>query len=117
MNNQLGKIGEDLATNYLKKNKYKIIEKNFRIQNGEIDIIAIDKKTLVFIEVKTRSSTIFGTPFEAITPRKINFITRTAEYYKSTHNDLPELLRIDAIAIIINPQENTNIIEHIENIN
>ncbi|MCR4324789.1 MAG: YraN family protein [Candidatus Curtissbacteria bacterium] len=62
----IGKIGEDAAVKFLQKNGYKIIEHNFRIRGGEIDIIAKDGKTLVYVEVKTRSTSAFGLPEEAV---------------------------------------------------
>ena len=102
-----GKYGEDLACVYLKKIGYKIVERNFRIRGGEIDIIAIDKQTLVYVEVKTRSSHRFGLPEEAVTYRKINFLTRAAKFYRNSekHLNLPKLERIDVLAIdLIDPQ-------------
>lgn len=71
-NQELGKIGEELAAKYLTQNKYKIIQRNFRCKLGKIDIIAYDlkNKELVFFEVKTRSNFKYGRPSEAVT--KIN---------------------------------------------
>ncbi|HEX8932313.1 MAG TPA: YraN family protein [Patescibacteria group bacterium] len=73
-----GRRGEDLACEYLKKLNFKIIERNFRIRVGEIDIVAIDDLTLVFVEVKTRKTTEFGIPLEQITPWKIKPMIKTA---------------------------------------
>lgn len=119
--NPTGKKGEDLAVQFLKKKGWKILERNYRQQYGEIDIIAIDpgkpstssgkkEPVLVFVEVKTRTSNAFGTPFEAITSWKLKPLLKTAELYVASHKNLPEAQRIDAIAV----QNNT--IEHIENI-
>ena len=108
-------LGEDAAYKFLKNLGYKIIDRNFRVGYGEIDIIAIHENTLVFIEVKTRSSDNFGTPFEAITPWKMRPLIRTAQFYKSSHRNLPESLRIDAIGVKVSGSEVTNI-EHIKNI-
>lgn len=99
MKNALGKIGEDLADKYLKKHGYKIIERNFRIRGGEIDIIALDGRTLVYIEVKTRTSHKFGLPQEAVTPWKIKFLERAAKFYRLKRKNLPALERIDVLAI------------------
>lgn len=114
--NPVAIIGEDLACNYLKKKGYSIIERNFRKGYGEIDIIAVFKDTLVFIEVKTRTSEKFGTPFEAITPWKLKALERTGVFYKALHPKLPELLRLDAISVVLDKQNNLKNIEHIENI-
>ncbi|MBI4037742.1 YraN family protein [Candidatus Curtissbacteria bacterium] len=99
MPNFIGKTGEDLAVKYLNKLGYKIIERNFRIRGGEIDIVAIDGKTLVYIEVKTRTSHKFGLPQESVTPTKIRFIVRAAKFYRNNRKNLPELERIDVLAI------------------
>ena len=96
---QLGKYGEELAVKYLKKAGYKIIEKNFQVKGGEIDIIAKDKDTLVYIEVKTRSSHKFGLPQEAVTVTKLKFLTRAAKFYRNARKNLPEQERIDVVAI------------------
>ena len=103
MKNSLGKIGEQLAAQYLSRLGYKIIEKNFRIRGGEIDIIALDGATLVYIEVKTRSSHKFGRPEEAVTSWKLKFLERAAKFYRNNRKNLklPELERIDVLAIDI----------------
>src|SRR5690242_10711551 len=97
--NPTARLGEDLATKFLENKGYKILERNFRKGYGEIDIVALDNDTLVFIEVKTRSSNKFGTPFEQITPFKIRALERTAIFYKKLHPTLPEALRIDAVSV------------------
>ncbi len=100
-NKPFGKKGEDIALEILVKNGYKIIDRNFSSRFGEIDIVALDGPTLVFVEVKTRQSTKFGLPQEAVTPQKIYRIKKTAEYYSLIHPELPKRLRIDVVAIII----------------
>ena len=100
MNNlATGKYGEDLACLYLQKMGYKIIERNFRIRGGEIDIIARDGKTLVYIEVKTRSSHKFGLPEESVNYYKIKFLERAAKFYRLQRSNLPDLERIDVVSI------------------
>lgn len=113
---QEGREGERIAAQYLAKKGYKIIDKNFRCKNGEIDIIAIGDNMLVFVEVKTRGSEEFGTPLEAINYRKLKSLTRVAQYYKLTHAKLPEQLRIDAISIKLPKDQYPIVIEHVENI-
>lgn len=113
---QIGSLGEEIAASYLKKNNYKIIERNFKKRYGEIDIIAIHTDTLVFIEVKTRNSDEFGTPLEAITYRKLSILIKTAQFYKLSHPKLPDRLRIDAIAINLFEDNNAKKIEHVKNI-
>ena len=107
--------GENLATQYLRQHGYKIIERNFRKGYGEIDIVAVCDNTLVFVEVKTRTSSTFGSPLESITPWKLKTLIKTAQYYKLVHPNLPESLRIDALSVKLAAGEVENI-EHIKNI-
>ncbi|MBM3208691.1 YraN family protein [Candidatus Shapirobacteria bacterium] len=95
----VGKFGEGLAAEFLAQKGYQIIERNFRKRYGEIDLVAREGKTLVFIEVKTRLTDKYGLPEEAITPWKLKALVRSANYYKMLHPELPELLRIDLVAI------------------
>ena len=95
----LGKYGEDLAADFLKKHGYKILERNFRIRGGEIDIIALEKNTLVYVEVKTRTSIQFGTAQESVTPYKIKFLERAAKFYRNARKNLPLAERIDVVTV------------------
>ena len=107
--NPLARFGEDQASSYLQKHGYKIVERNYRKTYGEIDIIAIDESlpetVLAFLEVKTRTSNAFGSPLESITYWKLKSLIKTAQYYKMTHRNLPESLRIDAVSITLNGNE------------
>lgn len=98
-NNLFGKAGENYAANLLSDKGYQIITRNFRSRFGEIDIIAIDKDTLVFIEVKTRLNKKFGEPQEAVTVSKLNKIKKVGEFFSLTHPTLPKKFRIDVVAI------------------
>ena len=97
----LGRKGEEFAAQYLMKSGYCIVEKNFRVRSGEIDIIANDGEYLVFVEVKTRSSLRFGTPATAVTYHKQQQIIKTALVYMSQHNlhDLP--VRFDVVGVMM----------------
>ena len=95
----LGKIGEDLAVQYLLDNGYQILERNWRAYRKEIDIIAIDGKDIVFIEVKTRQSSEYGTPEMAVNRQKRSHIYAAASaYYFEHHIDLN--VRFDIISIL-----------------
>ncbi len=93
-----GQCGEDFAADYLKKNKYKIVSRNYKNKIGEIDIIAKDKENLVFIEVKTRSSEKFGTPAEAVTYYKKQKIVNAAKVYLS-QNPTELNIRFDIVEV------------------
>jgi len=96
----LGAWGEDQAAEYLRKRGMKIIERNFTTRVGEIDIIAKDRSTLVFVEVKTRRSALFGTPQEAVGLRKQRQIIRTAHWYLQNNGFGKLQPRFDVIAIL-----------------
>lgn len=100
-NKETGNIGENLAVDYLKKQKFKILQTNYRNKIGEIDIIASDKKTIVFVEIKTRSSLKFGTPKEAIDYKKQQKIKNTAISYLKYKNLYEKVaVRFDCIEIL-----------------
>ena len=112
-NISIGKNGEKLAQEYLIKNGYKIIDTNKRFSRFcEIDIIAQDKDTLVFCEVKTRKTNICGSPFEAITKSKYQNI-KSGVYFYLQENPSYKKFRIDAISIILEPKLE---IKHLKNI-
>ncbi len=97
-----GALGEKLAKDFLKKRGYHILETNYRCPEGEIDIVAKHKDFLVFIEVRTKKSLEFGSPEESITPTKKERLKATASHYRQTHSNLPQLWRIDVVAVELN---------------
>lgn len=97
---QFGKEGEALAARHLKKNGYKILERNYRTKLGEIDIIARDRDTLVFVEVKAKRSDRFGGPKEAVTFKKQQKISRIALLYLNETNQNNIKARFDVVAIL-----------------
>lgn len=113
---RIGKIGEKIAARYLVNHGYRILAANFSIRYGELDLVAVKNETLIFVEVKTRVGREFGLPEEAVTPRKLREITSTAAYFKNLHPELPDALRIDVIAIELNPDETVKNFKHIENV-
>ncbi len=111
-NREFGQRGEDIACEYLKKNKYEIIERNKHFSKlCEIDIIAKYKDTYVFVEVKTRKTNSFGTPLEAITKTKYNNI-KTGVLSYLAENKIKKY-RIDAIGITLEPETK---IQHLKNV-
>ena len=112
----LGKKGEEMAEKYLVDQGFRILDRNFQNRYGEIDIVAKDKDTLVFVEVKTRHSERFGKPEEAVTPSKIKKIIKAGQYYRNLKNNLPEGERIDVVAIVLNNDEGLKRIELIKNV-
>lgn len=113
-NKEKGQLGEEIAAKYLEKQGYKILERNYHYsKNAEIDIIAMDKKTLVFVEVKARTNLNTGHPFEAIDENKLQKLRTAIFGYLSQNSQDFSGYRCDGIAIIgfENPQ-----IQHLKNI-
>jgi len=100
-----GKKGESLAAWYLRNKGYKIIEQNYRRRVGESDIIAREKKTIVFVEVKSRKSVRYGSPKWAVTPQKQRKISMVALYYLKATRQTDVKARFDVVAITDNRDE------------
>ena len=96
---ETGAQGEKIAVNYLKRKGYRIRERNFRCREGEIDIVAEKGGFLVFVEVRTKRDTSFGTPEESITASKKDKLIALAQIYIESHAGLPSSWRIDVVAI------------------
>ena len=96
----VGRYGESIAEQYLKKQKYKIVDRNFFCHFGEIDLIAWDGESVIFVEVKSRKDDQFGLPREAVTWRKQQTIVKCATYwlYKNKQTGVP--VRFDVIEIL-----------------
>lgn len=103
INQEIGNLGEDFACEYLQKNNYKIVERNFRCKQGEIDIIAKDltKNELVFIEVKTRLNFHFGRPAQSVHAIKQKHIFNVAKYYIYKNHLENSFLRFDVIEVFV----------------
>jgi len=110
--NQLGKKGEQLAVDFLLKNGYDIVERNYRFDKAEVDIIAKQKDTLAIVEVKTRSTIDFGNPQDFVKPKQIQRLVKAVDEYVTT-NDLDVEVRFDIIAIVKEGKGFS--IEHLEN--
>lgn len=110
--NELGKKGEQLAVDFLLKNNYEIIERNYRFDKAEVDIIAKKNDILAIVEVKTRSTVDFGNPQDFVKPKQIQRLVKAIDEYV-TVNDLDVEVRFDIIAIV-KESKGFNI-EHLEN--
>jgi len=108
-----GKAGEDLAAAFLQRNGLKILERNYRFERGEIDLIAEEGDELVFIEVKMRRSTMFGVPEDAVTEEKQEQVHTVAEGYLFEHDIDNRPCRFDVVAIEF--KNGTAEIRHIRN--
>ncbi len=112
-NKKTGKIGEDIAIDFLKKKGYKIIERNYKCVFGEVDIVARDSGDIIFVEVKSRRSEYFGDPTDAVDFNKQKKLSKIALNYLNEKRLDNHDARFDVIAIKLSPNGNT--VELIEN--
>ena len=110
-----GQLGEELAQAALKKKGYRILQTNYRCSFGEVDIIAVQGNRLVFVEVRTKANTEFGSPEESITRIKMQHMERSAQYYLQTLKSQPQDWRIDLIAVELDTSGKLKRLEQIEN--
>lgn len=116
-NQAIGKWGEQTASEYLEKNGYSILFRNWHCEYGELDIIGKKQDTLVFFEVKTRTGIQYGWPEESITPTKQEHLLNCAELFLNSFPEYSELnWQIDVVAILVNIKDNRHFkITHYEN--
>lgn len=112
---QTGKVGEKMAEEYLKKQGCKIIERNFKTKYAEIDLVAKKGGELVFVEVKTRRGEMFGAPEESLNKKKLRKLWLNARGYINW-TEWRGPYRIDAVCIVINPDNTINRLAHYKNI-
>ncbi len=111
----LGQRGEDAAAKFLKRRGYRILARGHDSRLGELDIIAVDGRTIVFVEVKTRRSTDAGHPAEAIDPRKERRMTQAALAYLKAQRLLQHAARFDVVAVTWPENSRRPTIEHYKN--
>ncbi len=102
VSHELGRIGENIIADYITKLGYKVVERNFECNQGEIDIIAKDKEELVFIEVKTRTDISYGEASEAVTDTKKRHLINSIKYYIYKQKLENQPIRIDVAEVYIN---------------
>ncbi len=111
----LGRKGEQLAVEYLEQAGLRILDRNYRCAEGEIDIVAAERRVLVACEVKTRSGIRFGTPIEAITRQKRSRLRRLAVHWVIAHGVIFDELRVDVVGVLRSPAGDFEI-EHIRGV-
>ncbi|OGK23323.1 hypothetical protein A3F58_02510 [Candidatus Roizmanbacteria bacterium RIFCSPHIGHO2_12_FULL_37_9b] len=115
-NIDIGKRGESIAKEFLRKKGYQILEQNFYTRWGEIDIIAKKNKTITFFEVKTRIGDNKGKPYESVGPAKIRRLYRPIQYFLLQNNLKNYKLSLDVISIVLNEGLSIEKINHFENV-
>lgn len=112
---EVGAWGEQVAAAYLESRGFSVLERNFRSREGEIDIVARDGDCLVFVEVRTRSGSGFGSPEESVTAAKKRKLVEVAQAYLQSRPGLPPSWRIDVVAVELGPRGRLARVELIEN--
>lgn len=102
VSHELGRMGENIIADYITKLGYKVVERNFECNQGEIDIVAKDKEELVFIEVKTRTDISYGEASEAVTDTKKRHLINSIKYYIYKQKLEKQPIRIDVAEVYIN---------------
>jgi putative endonuclease len=108
----VGRHGEDVAARYVQDAGWRVLERNWRGADGELDLVALDGAVLVTVEVKTRSGVGFGHPAEAVTPRKVARLRRLTAQWVAAHDVRPRSIRIDVIAVVL-PRSGAAQVEHL----
>jgi putative endonuclease len=111
----LGQHGEQLAAEYLQRAGFRILARNWRCSEGEIDIVAADRRVLVACEVKTRSGIGYGTPLEAVTRKKLSRLRRLAVCWVVANGVLFDEVRVDVVGVLKDDQDGFTI-EHIRGV-
>jgi len=111
---RLGKLGEDLACNALRHQGYRLVDRNVKIYKREVDVIAVEKGTLVFVEVKARSDHSFGKPLEAVDTKRRNRLRKAAELYALGKKMKNVSIRFDVVTVDFS-EDNAGTIEIIKN--
>ena len=111
----LGNFGERVAASHLEAKGYEILERNWSVREGEIDIIAAKPDEIIFVEVRSRRGRSFGTPEESITGRKAAHVRSAAAAYLMEHPEAPETQRIDVVVLELDAKGRVLRVEQIEN--
>ena len=109
----LGKEGERIAEAYLRKKGYRLVERNYRCPVGELDLVVLDRRVIVFVEVKTRTDERFGAPLESVDRRKQRKMIKAALFFLSRHRLHHREARFDVVGISF--MEREPVVEHVEN--
>ena len=108
----VGRYGEDVATRYVQDAGWRVLDRNWRGADGELDLVALDGTALVTVEVKTRRGLGYGHPAEAVTARKIARLRRLTAQWVAAHDVRPRSIRIDVIAVLV-PRSGAAQVEHL----
>lgn len=113
---KIGKIGEEIAAEFLANKGYQIIEKNYYSRYGEIDLVAWETGSVIFVEVKTRTNQAYGAPETSVTQKKLDRIEKAALMWMQAHPNMSDDWRIEVVAILIDELHQVQDIRHFKDI-
>lgn len=111
----VGRYGEDVAAAHVEASGWRVLDRNWRCRYGELDLVGLDGDELVVVEVKTRRSTAYGTPAEAVTWRKLARLRRLAAQWLADHDVRARSVRVDVIAVLV-PHSGAASLEHLRGV-
>jgi putative endonuclease len=114
-NQALGAFGEACAARHLTSQGMVVLDRNWRCSAGEIDLVLRDGRVLVVCEVKTRSSTLYGSPLEAVTSQKADRLRRLAATWLAEHQVHPDEVRLDLVGVLV-PPRGAPVVEHVQGV-
>jgi len=112
----IGNLGEAIASDFLQAKGYKYLDQHFTTPFGELDLVMKELDTIVFVEVKTRTSETFGLPEASVTPEKIQKLQKTGLLWLQANPDAPDDWRLDVVAVLLDRHKNIRDIHHFINI-
>ena len=113
---KIGDFGETLAADYLQSKGYLLLDRHYTTRYGELDLVMQESGTIVFVEVKTRTTFTYGLPEASITPGKMEKIQNSALLWLQAHPDAPDDWRVDAVAVLLDHRRSLKDLQHFENI-
>jgi putative endonuclease len=113
---KIGDLGETIAAEYLQKKGYQLLDRHFVTRYGELDLVMSKFESIIFVEVKTRTSATAGMPEENITPSKMEKVQNSALLWLQEHLEAPDDWRIDVVAVLLNKRNQIQDIRHFINV-
>lgn len=114
---EIGAAGENFVAGWLTRHGYQIRDRNVRYRGGELDIVAVDDNELVFVEVRVRTGSRFGSAAETVDERKLTTLMRAAERYRERHEEVSDMIwRIDLVAITLRANGSVEALDHHPNL-
>ena len=113
---KIGNIGEKIAANYLQNQGYQLLDQQYTTRYGELDLVMFESGSVIFVEVKTRTTDTFGMPETSITPEKLERIQNAGLLWLQEHPEINDFWRIDVISVILDHYNKVKDVQHFINV-